>query len=167
MTMPEPLSALLITRVWSEASSLRASFCLGVKLGVLFRGCSEFVSFLTLSRYSSISTEAVGGVHVLFSLKGCGSVGDLFWKKYLILLFLSNSSRDSSSWACGLDPLGTKVKPRERTSKCEGLKVFEERLVMYFCLFNSLWTSFFVCFCFFWFCILMYFYWILSRNIIC
>ena len=102
---------------------MRASFCLGVKLGVVFRGCSEFVSFLTLSRYSSISTEAVGGVHVLFSLKGCGSVGDLFWKKYLILLFLSNSSRDSSSWACGLDPLGTKVKPRERTSKCEGLKV--------------------------------------------
>ena len=48
-----------------------------------------------------------------------------------------------------MDPLGTKVKPRERTSKCEGLKVFEERLVMYFCLFNSLWTSFFVCFCVF------------------
>ena len=71
---------------------MRASFCLGVKLGVVFRGCSEFVSFLTLSRYSSISTEAVGDVHVLFSLKGCGSVGDLFWKKYLILLFLSNSS---------------------------------------------------------------------------
>ena len=50
ITMPEPLSALLITKVLSDRSSLRALFCVGVRLGEIFKGCSELISFLILFR---------------------------------------------------------------------------------------------------------------------
>ena len=53
---------------------------------------------------------------------------------------------DSSNGICGVVLLGTKFKPRDRTSICVGLSVLEERLVMYFCLLSSLWVSFLVCF---------------------
>ena len=95
--MPEPLSALLITRVWSSDRSLTAFCWAGVRLGLVLIGCKVFVSVLTLFRYSSVSGEAIGGVQVLFFLKGCGSVGGLFLKKYFILMFLSKTFRDSSS----------------------------------------------------------------------
>ena len=39
ITMPEPLSAFLMTRVVSDWSSLRAMLCVGVRFGICFRGC--------------------------------------------------------------------------------------------------------------------------------
>ena len=141
-TMPEPLSALLITRVWSEQSSFSALLCAGVRFVVVLRGCNLLTFFLTLFRYSSIAGLAVGGVHVLFFLKGCGSLDGLSLKKCFILLLLSKLSRESDSGICGVTLLGTKVRPRERTSICGGLRVFEERLVIYFSLFISLFISF-------------------------
>ena len=50
MTMPEPLSALFMTSVLSDWSSLRALFCVGVRFGVVFRECNELISFLILFR---------------------------------------------------------------------------------------------------------------------
>ena len=47
-TIPDPLSALLIIRVWSEASCSRASFCVGVRFGFTLRVCRESISVLTL-----------------------------------------------------------------------------------------------------------------------
>ena len=38
-----------------------AFLCIGVRLGVVFRGCDVSISLLTLFRYVSISDEAVGG----------------------------------------------------------------------------------------------------------
>ena len=70
ITIPDPLSALLITRVWSRESCLRASVCLGVRFGVILRGCKLLISVLILFRYSSISGQAFGGIQVLFFLKG-------------------------------------------------------------------------------------------------
>ena len=69
-TIPEPLSALLMTRVWSEPSCLRGCLCIGVKFGVIFKGWSVLTFVLILFRYPSISAEAVGGSQLLFSLKG-------------------------------------------------------------------------------------------------
>ena len=60
ITIPGPV---LMTRVWSENSCLRAPFCAGVKFGVTLRSCSYSVSFLTLSMYFSIAVEAKGGDH--------------------------------------------------------------------------------------------------------
>ena len=57
-------------------------------------------------------------------------------------LLLSKLSRESDSGICGVTLLGTKVRHRERTSICGGLRVFEERLVIYFSLFISLFISF-------------------------
>ena len=79
--MPEPLSALLMTRVGSELSFLRALFCEGVRFGVVFRGDNALTSLFILCRYASISGEAGGGFHKLFSLKGCIVAGCLFLKK--------------------------------------------------------------------------------------
>ena len=39
-TMPEPLSALLMTRVGSEQSSSSAFVCVGVRFGVALSGCN-------------------------------------------------------------------------------------------------------------------------------
>ena len=72
-TMPEPLSALLMTKDVSERSCLSALVCMGVRFGVTLRGCSLLICDLILFRYLSISSEAVGGCQVLFFLKGCGS----------------------------------------------------------------------------------------------
>ena len=49
-TMPEPLSALLITRVWSVDSTLSDLCWVGVRFGVNFSGCNVFVSVLILFR---------------------------------------------------------------------------------------------------------------------
>ena len=49
-TIPEPLSAFLMIKVWSEQSCLKASSCTGVKLGVILRGCNVFISVLILFR---------------------------------------------------------------------------------------------------------------------
>ena len=49
-TMPEPLSAFLMTKVWSEQSCLKASFCVGVKLGDILRGFNVLISVLILFR---------------------------------------------------------------------------------------------------------------------
>ena len=49
-TIPEPLSALLMTKVLSEQSCLRALVCVGVRLGVTFMGLTLFICVLTLSR---------------------------------------------------------------------------------------------------------------------
>ena len=80
ITIPEPLSALLMTRDLSDWSSLRALFCVGVRLGVVLRGCNELISSLTLNRYFSMSVEARGGFQKLFFLKGCGSTFGWFLK---------------------------------------------------------------------------------------
>ena len=73
-TIPEPLSALLMTRLLSELSCLRALVCMGDRFGVTFRGCSLSICVLILLRYFSIVRDADGGSQVLFFLKGCGSV---------------------------------------------------------------------------------------------
>ena len=94
-----------------------------------------FVCFLTLSRYSSMFGEAVGGIQELFFLKGWGIEAGLFLKKNLSRLLLSNLSRDSDIGISGGAPLGTKVKPNERTSNWGGggeLSVLDERLVIYY-----------------------------------
>ena len=144
-TMPEPLSALFMIRVGSDWSSLRAFFCVGVRFGVILRGFIVLISVLTLFRYFSMSLEAFGGIQVLFSLKGCGSVDGRSLKKCLILFPLSKSSRDSMSWDWSKCLLGTKVKPNDRTSVWGGSRVLEERLVMYFSLLICIWISPFVC----------------------
>lgn len=136
-TIPEPLSALLMTRVLSVLSSLRACFSLGVKFGVTFRGCINLVSVLILFRYFSIIGEADGGIHSLFGLNGCGSVGGRLRKKNLILLLLSKLSRESGSWVSDEVLLGTKDRPKEKTYFCGGVKVLDERLVMYLSLFRD------------------------------
>ena len=60
-----------------------------------------------------------------------------FLKKCFIQLFLSKLSRDSDSGSYGVTLLGTK------TSSCEGLRVFEEKLVIIFlCSSASLFLSF-------------------------
>ena len=88
--------------------------------------------------------EAMGGVQELFFLKGWGFEAGLFLKKNRSRLLLSNLSRDSDIGVSGWAPLGTKVKPNERTSNCGGVRVLDERLVMYFALFSNFWASFFV-----------------------
>ena len=100
-TMPEPLSAFLMTKVWSVYSSLRPFLCVGVKLGVVFKGLIVLISLLILFRYVSISGEAEGGSQELFPLKGCRFVGGLFLKKYFSLLLLSKQSRESISCVGG------------------------------------------------------------------
>ena len=50
MTIPEPLSALFMTMVWSDCSSLRAASCKGVKFVFVLRGCNSFMSFPILVR---------------------------------------------------------------------------------------------------------------------
>ena len=92
-----------------------------------------------------MAEDASGGFQVLFFLKGCGSVDGLFLKKCLSLVFLSNCSRDSVNSVCEEAWLGTKFRPKARTSSCGELNVFEDRLVMYLFLFSSLWVSFSVC----------------------
>ena len=47
-TMPEPLSGLLITRVWSVDSSLSASCWVGVRFGVNCSDCNVFVFVLLI-----------------------------------------------------------------------------------------------------------------------
>ncbi len=74
---------------------------------------------------------------MLFCLKGCGSVFGLLPKKCLSLLFLSKLSRDSDNFVRVRLLLGTKVKPRDRTSICGTVRVFVERLVMYCSLFSN------------------------------
>ena len=144
-TIPEPLSALLMTKLLSELSCLRVLVCIGVRFGVTLRGCSLLICVLTLFRYFSIVQEALGGSQVLFFLKGCGSVDGLFLKKYFSLLFLSKLLRDSGSCVFGGVQLGIKVKPKARTSNCGGLRDFDERFVMYLVLFISFCVSFIVC----------------------
>ena len=73
-TIPEPLSALLMTRLLSEQSCLRALVCMGDRFGVTLRGCSLSICVLILLRYFSIVREAARGSQVLFFLKGCGFV---------------------------------------------------------------------------------------------
>ena len=121
-TMPEPFSALLITMVWSDDSSLRALSCFGVRLGVNF---SVFTFVLTLFRYFCTPKEAIRCVRVIFFLRGCGSMCGLFLKKDL---FLSKLLRDSSSGVCGSVLLGTKFRPKARTSTCVG---FSDNFVTY------------------------------------
>ena len=82
---------------------------------------------------------------MLFFLKGCCSVGGLFLKKCLSLLLLSKLSRGSDSCVCDWTRLGTKVKPRERTSFCGDVSVLDERLVIYLSLFSSFCISLLVC----------------------
>ena len=71
-------------------------------------------------------------------------MGGLFRKKKLSLLLLSKLLRDSSSENCGSCMLGTKLRPRDRTSRCVGLRVLDERFVIYLCLFINLCVSVFV-----------------------
>ena len=67
----------------------------------------------------------LGGVHMLLLLKGCMDGRSL--KKCFIQLFLSKLSRDSDSGGYGV------------TSSCEGLRIFEESLVISFlCSLTSL-----------------------------
>ena len=65
----------------------------------------------------------LGGVHMLFASEG---VDGRSLKKCFIQLFLSKLSRDSDSGGYGVTLLGTK------TSSCEGLRIFEESLVISF-----------------------------------
>ena len=67
---------------------------------------------------------------MLFFLKGCGSVDGWFLKKCFNLLLLSKASRDSGKCTIGEVQLGTKVRPKARTSNCGGFSVLDERLLM-------------------------------------
>ena len=144
-TIPEPLSALLMTKLLSELSCLRAMVCIDVRFGVILRGRSLLICVLTLFRYFSIVEEADGGTQVLLFLKGCGSEDGLFLKKYFSLLLLSKLSRDSGNCVLGGVQLGIKVKPKARTSNCGGLRDFDERFVMYFVLLRSFCVSLVIC----------------------
>ena len=68
------------------------------------------ISVLILFRYFSIVGDAVGGIQLLFFLKGCVSVGALLLKKCFSLLFLSKLSKDLCNWVVDCVRLGTKVK---------------------------------------------------------
>ena len=49
-TIPEPLSACLMTSDWSELSSLSAFVCVAVRFVVVFRGFSVLTCVLILFR---------------------------------------------------------------------------------------------------------------------
>ena len=93
---------------------------------VVLRGCSVLTSFLLSLQ---VLFYFLGGVHMLLLLKGW--MADQY--------FLSKLSRDSDSGGYGVTLLGTK------TSSCEGLRIFEESLVISF-LCSS--TSLFLLNCF-------------------
>ena len=71
-TIPEPLSACFMTIVGSLARDIRALSSGFVRLGLNVLSSSLLVCSLTLSRYISICGEALGGIQLLFCLKGCG-----------------------------------------------------------------------------------------------
>ena len=72
-------------------------------------------------------------------------MGGLFLKKCFIRLLLSKLSKDSSICVGNEILLGTKVKPKDRTSSCGGLRVLDERLVTYLLMFIIFWVSFCTC----------------------
>ena len=67
-TIPEPLSALLMTKEVSEASSFSAVLSFLDKLWENLMGCSSVIPVYTRCRQDSTTTEALGGTHVIF---GC------------------------------------------------------------------------------------------------
>ena len=79
-TIPEPLSACFMTIVGSLASSVKAPSSDFVRLGLNALNSNLPVCSLTLSRYISIRGEALGGIQLLFCLKGCGVCRDQFLK---------------------------------------------------------------------------------------
>ena len=127
--MPEPLSALLIMRVGSDASSFRAAYSNLERFGNIF---CWLISVFILFRYVSISAEARGGCQVLLGLKGWCCSGGWFLKKYFILLDLSNPVIALCSCVVFVFVLGMKDKPFIRTVLCMGVSCLEDRLVMYF-----------------------------------
>lgn len=89
-TMPDPLSAALITRVRSAASlcSVFSSALVGFLLKGL--GSRSLICYFALFRYASIARLATGGIHADFLWKGCGTEGGEFLKKCFSLFDLSN-----------------------------------------------------------------------------
>ncbi len=79
-TIPEPLSAFLIISELSDARSFSAILSSLVKFGITLYVGIVIISCFILFRYASIFAEALGGYHVLFCLKGCGSWGGSFLK---------------------------------------------------------------------------------------
>ncbi len=79
-TMPDPLSAFLIIRVLSVTSCLKALYSSLVRLGSMLLSGKPVRDVFILCRYVSISCDALGGVHILLSLNGCGSASDWFLK---------------------------------------------------------------------------------------
>ena len=71
-TIPEPLSACFMTIVGSLDSAVKALSSGFVRLGLNALSFNFFACSLTLSRYISICGEALGGIQLLFCLKGCG-----------------------------------------------------------------------------------------------
>ena len=69
--MPDPLSAALMTRVWSLASFLSAACSILVRFGWNGIGSRELIWALILCRYASMGGLAGGGVQVDFFLNGC------------------------------------------------------------------------------------------------
>ena len=89
-TIPEPLSAFLITLDESRARLLRA---LSSALGKFLRRCSrgrDLTSASTLCRYASVAESAGGGSQVDFGLNGCGSMTGASLKKHFNLFDLLN-----------------------------------------------------------------------------
>ena len=130
--MPEPLSALLIMRVGSDASSFKAACSNLERFGNIFLGCSRLISVFILFRYVSISAEARGGCLVLLGLKRWCCSGGWFLKKYFILLDHSNPVIALCSCVVFVFVVGMKDKPFIRTVLCMGVSCLEDRLVMYF-----------------------------------
>lgn len=132
-TMPEPLSAALMTRVWSLASleSVCCSFL--VRLGWEGLFSSDCSCAFTLFRYASMAGLAGGGIQADFLRKGCGSGPLWSLKCHLSLFDLSNLLYAASNWSLLTLLVGTYVSPLDRTSISEFVR-FLERFVMYFCL---------------------------------
>lgn len=131
ITIPEPLSAFLMTRVWSLARSFKAFCCDMVRFFLNGLGASCSISVLILVRYDSMLLDALGGCQVLFFLKGCGSWEVEFLKKYFSLLFLEKLRCDCTSFDASICLFGTNVRPRESTCFSVCVRCLEDKLVMY------------------------------------
>ena len=89
-TIPEPLSAFLMTLDESRARLLRAILS---SLGKFLCKCSSgrvMISASILCRYASIAGLAGGGSQVDLALNGCGSESGASLKKHLSLFDLLN-----------------------------------------------------------------------------
>ena len=78
-----------------------------------------------------MATEALGGTHLLFGLKGCGCCEGLSLKWYFSLCDLSNCLTESSSVVQDCLLLGTNLRPFDSTLHCVSVSCLVNRFVIY------------------------------------